>query len=75
MFAKLHKDDYASHKPCWESTVGSWYCQQGFRRDHEAFSDYFESSVADEVNCRCLSRALCFVPLVGSFISISELSR
>ena len=49
VFVKLHKNDYSSHNPSRESTVASWYCQQGLQKGSRAFSDYFESSVADEV--------------------------
>ena len=51
------------------SCITSLIVNRVCRKDHEAFSDYFESSVADEVNCRCLSRVCCFVPFVDSFIN------
>ena len=31
-FVKLHKNDYSRHNPSRESTVGSWYCQQGLQK-------------------------------------------
>lgn len=33
-----HKNDNSSHKPARESTLGSWYYQQGLQKGSESFS-------------------------------------
>ena len=38
MCVKLHKNDYSSHNPSRESTVGSWYRQQGLQKGSRSFS-------------------------------------
>ena len=65
VFVKLHKDDCSSHNPSRESTVGSWYCQQGLQKGHEAFSDYFESSdeVIVDASVECLASCLSWIRL------------